>query len=183
MGGRGGSSASYGGSWRNRTAMEQATELAAAEYDKSHPAGGAASLEESIPDWVIEKKLGTGTDEAYAFRVGDGAFIKRETEKAYLIANNSDFGQVSFWMPKSWMSTPEKTRADFIKSKANMIAGSSYNRYLTQLASEAGVKVGNVRRTEAISKKLAAKGVKFFTKEEFKNTKGWKVTQADTFSF
>ncbi len=157
--------------------------LATAEYDKNHPDGKSKYLEDSIPDWVIEKKLGVGTGEAYAFSVGDGAFIKRETEKAYLIANNSDFGQVSFWMPKSWMSTPEKVRSDSIKSEANMIAGKSYNRYLQQIANNAGVKIGNVRRTEAISKKLAAKGVDFFTKEQFKNSKGWEVTSGDAFFF
>lgn len=184
MGGRGGSSASAkavsagiaSAGWRKQTAMEQAVALATAEYDERHP-GGGASVEDSIPDWVIEKKLGQG--EAYAWRNGDGAFIKRETEKAYLVANDSDYGQVSFWMPKSWMSSPDKVRSDSIQSEARWMVGSNYNRYLKQTASDAGVKLGSTKRTAGIQDKLKAKGVKFFSKEEFSNAKGWQIINAE----
>ena len=175
MGGRGSSSASSG-DWRNQTVHEQAMAMAAAEYDAKN-AGKTPSVADSIPDWVLDKKLSQG--EAYAFNVGDGAFIKRETEKAYLIANNTDYGQVSFWMPKSWMSSPEKVRSDSIQSEARWIVGSNYNRYLKQVASDNGVKLGSVKRTAKIQEKLQAKGVKVFSKEEFSNAKGWQIVNAD----
>ena len=175
MGGRGSSSAS-GGSWRNQTVHEQAMAMAAAEYDAKN-AGKTPSVADSIPDWVLDKKLSQG--EAYAFSVGDGAFIKRETEKAYLIANNTDYGQVSFWMPKSWMSTPEKVRSDAIRSAANLQVGANYNTYLKETAAAAGVKLGNTRTTAKISEKLQKKGVKFKTKDDFRNSKGHKVKHID----
>lgn len=156
--------------------MEQAVALATAEYDKRRP-GGGASVEDSIPDWVIEKKLDQG--EAYAWSVGDGAFIKRETEKAYLVANNSDYGQVSFWMPKSWMSSPEKVRADSIQREARLMVGSNYNRYLMQVASDAGVKLGSTKRTQKIKEKLESKGVEFRSKDEFSNSKGWQIVNVN----
>ena len=176
MGGRGSSSMSGGGAaWKKQTAMEQAVAIATEEYDRERQ--GGLTVEDSIPDWVLEKKL--NQQESYAFRTGDGAFIKRETEKAYLIANNTDYGQVSFWMPKSWMSSPEKVRSDSIQSEARWIVGSNYNRYLKQVASDNGVKLGSVKRTAKIQEKLQAKGVKVFSKEEFSNAKGWQIVNAD----
>lgn len=172
MGGRGSSSVGFV-SWHRQTHYEQAVSIATRNYDSEH--SGGVGVIESIPDWVIEKKLSAG--ESYAFRNGDGAFVKRETEKAYLIANNSDFGQVSFWMPKSWLSTPEKLREDAIQSAARFIVGSNYNTYLRQTAESAGVKLGNVKRTAGIQEKLTKKGVKFATKDEFKDSKGTKIVE------
>lgn len=174
MGGRG-SSSSGATAWKRQTVYEQAVAIATDLYDKTHPKG-SASVASSIPDWVLDKKLSQG--ERYAFSVGDGAFIKRETEKAYLIANNSDFGQVSFWMPKSWMSSPEKVRSDIIRSEANLHVGANYNTYLKQVASDAGVKAGNLKTTKALKKKLATKGVTFMEKDEFRNSKGHKVVSS-----
>jgi hypothetical protein len=172
MGGRGSSSMSgSAAAWKKQTAMEQAMAIATAAYDRDHSHG--VSVEDSIPDWVLEKKLSQG--ESYAFRTGDGAFIKRETEKAYLIASNSDYGQVSFWMPKSWMSSPEKVRSDSIQSEARYLVGQNYNHYLKQVASDNGVKLGNVRRTAGIQDKLTKKGVQFFDKATFSGSKGWEV--------
>ena len=176
MGGRGSNSMSgSAAAWKKQTAMEQAMAIATAAYDREHSHG--VSVEDSIPDWVLEKKLSQG--ESYAFRTGDGAFIKRETEKAYLIAANSDYGQVSFWMPKSWMSSPEKVRSDTIQSEARYFVGQNYNRYLKQVASDNGVKLGNVRRTAGIQEKLTKKGVQFFDKATFSGSKGWQVKDYD----
>jgi hypothetical protein len=175
MGGRGSSSMSGGAAWKKQTAMEQAVAIASKNYDEERR--GGVSVEDSIPDWVLEKKL--SQEESYAFSTGDGAFIKRETEKAYLIAANSDYGQVSFWMPKSWMSSPEKVRSDSIQSEARYLVGQNYNRYLKQVASDNGVKLGNVRRTAGIQDKLTKKGVQFFDKATFSGSKGWEVKQYD----
>ncbi len=176
MGGRGGSSASAGGAWRRQTVMEQAVAMATAEYDAKH-AGKAPSLDDSIPEWVLDKKLGQG--ERYAWSVGDGARIKRETDKAVLVENNTDYGRVSFWMPKSWMSSPEKVRSDAIRNAANLKVGTNYNAYLKGEAASAGVKLGNARSTDSIVKKLNAKGIKHLTKDEYRNAKGHKVTNID----
>ncbi len=175
MGGRGSSSMSGGTAWKRQTAMEQAVAIASKNYDEEHR--GGVSVEGSIPDWVLEKKL--DQQERYAFRVGDGAFVKRETEKAYLIANNTDWGQVTFWMPKSWMITPEKVRSDAIQSEARFLVGQNYNRYLRQVASDNGVKLGSVKRTAGVQDKLAKKGVQFFDKATFSGAKGWEVKYYD----
>ena len=172
MGGRGGSSATAANAWRKQTVYEQAVAIATEAFDKTHP-DGAVSVGSAIPDWVIDKKLDQGA--AFAFRNGDGAFIKRETEKAYLIANDSDYGQVSFWMPKSWMSTPEKVRSDTIAREVGLHVGSNYNKYLRQTAADAGLKVGNLKTTAKLAAKLQSKDVGFMTKEDFKGSKGFRV--------
>lgn len=158
-------------SWETQTVQEQIAGLVAAEYDANHK--GGESLEDRIPNWVLDKKLSDG--ERYAFSVGDGAYIKRESDKAYLIANKSDFGEVSFWMPKTWMSTPEKIREDYIQSETKYTLGSNYNQYLQQMGSNAGIKMGNAKSSKKAQEKLTSKGVKFMTKEEFANSKGYKA--------
>lgn len=173
MGGRGSSSMSGGAAaWKKQTAMEQAVAIASKSYDEFHPSGSVGVME-SIPDWVYEKKL--SQSELYAFRNADLHYVKRETEKAYLIAGDTDWGEVSFWMPKSWASSPEKVRSDSIQSEARFLVGQNYNRYLKQVASDNGVKLGNVKRTAGIQDKLAKKGVQFFDKATFSGSKGWQV--------
>lgn len=174
MGGRGSSSRSSasGGStsWEKQTVHEQAVAIATAKYDESHK-GGAASVSDSIPDWVYEKKLTSG--EMSAWKTGDGAVIKRETEKAYLIANNTDYGQVSFWMPKTWMSTPEKVRSDYIANEAKRIVGAEYNHWMKSAALAAHVPIGNASSTAAILKKLESAGfANVMTKDAFSELKG-----------
>jgi heme oxygenase len=78
-------------------------------------------------------------------------------------------------MPKSWMSSPEKVRSDRIQSEARYLVGQNYNRYLKQVASDNGVKLGNVKRTAGIQEKLTKKGVQFFDKATFGGSKGWEV--------
>lgn len=177
MGGRGSSSMSGGASaWKKQTAMEQAVAIATKSYDEFHPSG-SASVMESIPDWVYEKKL--SQNELYAFRNADLHYVKRETEKAYLIAGDTDWGEVSFWMPKSWASSPEKVRSDSIQSEARFLVGQNYNSYLKQVASDNGVKLGSARRTASIQDKLTKKGVQFFDKATFSDSKGWQVMYRD----
>ena len=177
MGGRGSNSMSgSAAAWKKQTAMEQAVAIASKSYDEFHPSGSVGVVE-SIPDWVYEKKL--PQSEFYAFRNADLHYVKRETEKAYLIAGSTDFGEVSFWMPKSWALSPEKVRSDSIQSEARYLVGQNYNRYLKQVASDNGVKLGNVRRTAGIQEKLTKKGVQFFDKATFSGSRGWEVKRYD----
>lgn len=162
--------------WKKQTAMEQAIVIASKSYDESH-SSGSVGVVESIPDWVYEKKL--PQSEFYAFRNADLHYVKRETEKAYLIASDTDWGEVSFWMPKSWANSPEKVRSDRIQSEARYLVGQNYNRYLKQVASDNGVKLGNIRRTAGIQGKLTKKGVQFFDKATFSGSKGWEVKRYD----
>lgn len=174
MGGRGSASRSSvaGGStaWRKQTVHEQAVAIATSKYDESHK-GGAASVEDSIPDWVYEKKLSSG--EMSAWKTGDGAVIKRETEKAYLIANNTDYGQLSFWMPKTWMSSPEKARSDSIANEAKRIVGAEYNHWVKAAALAAHVPIGTTSSTAGILAKLEKAGFKnVMSKDAFSELKG-----------
>ena len=179
MGGRGSSSMSgrrSGGS----TVYEQATAYATASYDKAHPNGPSVSAR--IPSWVLDKKIDDFWERS-EYEEGDGAFIKRQTEKAYLIANNTESGQISFWMPKTWMKTAEQARADSIEFDTRWIVGANYNTYLKQVASDAGIKLGAAKRTAKIQEKLAKNGVRHFSKEEFAGSSGFTVQNSSLYDW
>ena len=67
-------------------------------------------LSRRMPDWVLGSKLSDG--ERYAWGVGDGAYMKREAEKAALVGNSTDFGEVTVWVPKSVIMTSEQVGAN-----------------------------------------------------------------------
>lgn len=150
---------------------DQALALAATEYDAR--GGSAGGIDDQIADWVLEKKL--NQSERYAWKVGDGAYVKRESEKAVLVANNSDYGEVSFWMPKSWLQSPEKVRESAIREQARFHVNANYSAYLKQVASDAGVKLGSTRKTAKVQEKLSKKGVSFMTRDDFNTYSGYRV--------
>ena len=67
----------------------------------------------------------------------------------------------------------------YVKREARYLVGQNYNRYLKQVASDNGVKLGNVKRTAGIQNKLNKKGVQFFDKATFSGSKGWEVKRYD----
>ena len=162
MGGRGSSSASGGKAGRTQGAAGQ---------DGAPDAKREYAIGQRIPDWVVEKKLDGA--EYLAYKSGDGAFVKRETEKAYLIANKTDFGEVSFWMPKSWMMSNEQVHASIEKARDAFDGGAMYNRYLRETAESSGVKLGAAKSTRALSEKLGKAGVTFKEKGAF--IEDWKA--------
>lgn len=114
-----------------------------------------------VKDWFLTKNLSEG--ERYAYSVGDGAYIARETDKAVLIKNDTDFGTVSFWCPKSCLLTEE----DFNKQKEvaekwekAMNDGLDYNEKLVIYAKENGVKGVRVGlRTATLIDKIQKAGL------------------------
>lgn len=53
----------------------------------------------SIKKWFAEKNF--SKNELYAISTADEPVVKRETEKAVLIAWTTDFGKIEKWIPKS----------------------------------------------------------------------------------
>lgn len=102
----------------------------------------------------LDKTLTQG--ERYAWSTGDGPYISKETEKAVLIKNKTDFGTISFWAPKSALLTDN----DLIK-KSNIIKkGLNYNEQLVNFAKSNGVK--NVRKgmkTNTLIQKIRDSGL------------------------
>lgn len=58
-----------------------------------------------IPNWFLFKNL--TQQQRYVYSIGDSK-IEKETEKAVLIKVESDFGQFTFWCPKSILENQKK---------------------------------------------------------------------------
>lgn len=58
---------------------------------------------DGVPTWILRENLSQG--ELFAVEnCGCGSTVRRETEKALLIAFDTNFGAVTVWVPKSVMA-------------------------------------------------------------------------------
>lgn len=89
-----------------------------------------------IKEWFLIKNF--NDNERYAMSVSD-ITIERETEKAYLLKFESDFGSITKWIPKSCIMTDEEEKE--VESKIE----DGFNKYekLIAWAKENGIKVRN----------------------------------------
>ena len=112
-----------------------------------------------VKDWFLKKTL--TRDELYAYNVGDGAYIARETEKAVLVKNMTDYGMISFWCPKSCLLKKEESPRNFKKELfQRMENGLKYNEILVTYAKNNGVKgVRTGMRTVTLIKKIEDAGL------------------------
>lgn len=107
-----------------------------------------------VKEWFLNKAL--NNNERFAFRVGDGAFIARETEKAVLVKNMTDWGMVSFWCPKSCLLTKE----DIEREEKAFENGLKYNESLVEYAKNNGVKGVRIgMRTNTLIEKIKNAGL------------------------
>ena len=108
-----------------------------------------------IPEWYLSKKL--DSNQLYATRVADDAWVAKETEKAFLVNWSTEYGKVSAWVPKSLVSDENIKKAkdreiNFIKKAES---GLSYNKKLVELGKANGVKgVRNRLKTSTLEKLL-----------------------------
>ena len=114
-----------------------------------------------VKEWFLRKNL--TSEQMYAYRVGDGAYISKETEKAVLIKNDTDFGTVSFWCPKSCLMTKEDVeKEEERREKLNKAceSGLAYNEKLVAFAKEHGVKGIRIGlRTQTLIDKIKKAGL------------------------
>lgn len=132
------------------------------------------SIGQLVPQWVLDKKL--SDSERYAWSVGDGAYVKRETDKALLLGNKTDYGEVTVWVPKSVMLDPARAREEAVRSAARRIVNGRYTDYLKATAVDAGVKIGNASSWDALTKKMDKKGVPYMSRDQFAKSDPSKVS-------
>lgn len=126
---------------------------------------------DNLPEFVKEKLGQAGSGERYAASVGD-PYVKRETEKAVLIGYRTDYGNLDVWAPKSVILTPEKAKANDLKSYQRQYVNDSYYNYLRNTAKAAGVKLGSVKKWDKIKKKLTQSGVSFLDRDAYASSTG-----------
>lgn len=169
MGGRGSSSASAAKS--KETVAERITREMTAENDALNAKAldyESGFIGDYVPDWVVDQKLKTWQEKHAWGTGGGGDYVKRESEKAILIARPTDYGTLSLWVPKSQMKAGVGKFE--LQSNINYKIGGLYNEHLRAVAKKNGVKIGSVRKTQKIMEKLTEAGVEFMDKQQFKAT-------------
>ena len=109
-----------------------------------------------IKDWFAEKNF--TQSERYIIKLaiaGGDLHVIDQTEKALKFTAESDYGDFTFWCPKSCLMTKEdienKTRA--------LKKGLAYNLQLLEIAKENGLKVRKGMKTLTLIKKLKEAGI------------------------
>lgn len=181
MGGRGSSSMSGGGAaWKKQTIYEQARAIAETEVPAN--SGEGYLLADRISEWALNKKIDDGSiSSSMATSIWNNTAdvtIERETEKAYRMKAESDYGTEHFWMPKTWLQSAEKMRAGDVREAASTIVSANYSAYLKATAKANGVKIGSVKKFSTIVKKLKSAGIDVPSKYDWSNTKGYQVKSA-----
>lgn len=108
-----------------------------------------------VKSWFIDKIEDNGTRRA--LQVGDPVYsIEKETEKAYRLSADTDFGTVYFWCPKSCtieeeeLSDEEKRERgarEMAEFDAMLNRGLAYNNQLKEYAVANGIKLRNINYT------------------------------------
>lgn len=115
----------------------------------------------AVKEWFLNKNF---TDnKAFIIRMAEESgelSIVSETEKAFKLKAESDFGNIIFWCPKSCMYTVEEYRAEVEKKMNAVNKGLEYNRKLLAVAKENRIKGARTgMKTQTLLKKLRENGV------------------------
>ena len=106
-----------------------------------------------IKQWFLDKEF--TQNEKYVIECGT-ASIERETEKAYLLKWNSDYGYITRWVPKSCICTEEEINNTIDR----LTRGINYNELLVQYAKDnniKGVRIG--LKTKTLINKIRSAGL------------------------
>lgn len=110
-----------------------------------------------VKEWFLLKTL--SNEELTAYRTGI-PFVAKETEKAVLIKNDTKYGVISFWCPKSCTMTLEEKEAERNSIEYRMERGFLYNEKLLDYAKKNGVKgVRSKMRTVTLIRKIEEAGL------------------------
>lgn len=115
-----------------------------------------------IKEWFVEKNF--TQNERYVIQCGEVS-IEKETEKAYFLKWNSDYGFIKRWVPKSCIYTQEEYVEIIEKETKRIVRGLDYNTKLVEFAKEnniKGVRVG--LKTKTLIEKIKNAGLEVPTR-------------------
>lgn len=116
----------------------------------------------TIKGWFLDKNF--TQNERYIINLamnGDELETLRETEKAVQFRADSDFGNLTFWCPKSCILKDGEVDEQMVKKYQRMEAGLNYNEKLVAFAKENGIKgIRRGMKTQTLMRKITEAGLK-----------------------
>lgn len=117
----------------------------------------------TVKSWFMDREF--TTNERIAIGFNDPA-VQRETEKAFLLKWDTDYGVITHWVPKSCIISDEEIAAENTPEKCAARAAATKareERYqaLIDLCKANGIKARKGWRVATMKEKLAAAGVKY----------------------
>lgn len=113
-----------------------------------------------IKEWFLNKNF--DGNERYVINlamIGGELYEVRQTEKAIQFRAESDFGNFTFWCPKSCIESEEEVEKRRQKQTARFESGLSYNATLVAFAKKNGIKgVRSGLKTATLIKKIVEAG-------------------------
>ena len=116
----------------------------------------------TIKGWFLDKNF--SQNERYIINLammGDELETLRETEKAVQLRADSDFGNLTFWCPKSCILKDGEVDEEMVRKYQRMEAGLNYNEKLVAFAKENGIKgIRRGMKTQTLMRKITEAGLK-----------------------
>lgn len=94
-----------------------------------------------IKEWFLRKNF--NQNEAYIINlamISGEIGVVAETDKAYKLKAHSDFGTISFWVPKSCTISDEEAKKEMELQMDKFNKGMEYNEKLVEFAKQNGIK-------------------------------------------
>ena len=98
-----------------------------------------------VKEWFINKNF--NQNERYGISVADRSYIERETEKAVLVRWETEFGNITSWIPKSCLLTEEEMEKEQKERLERFVKGAEMHEELVNFAKENGLKVRKNSKT------------------------------------
>lgn len=114
-----------------------------------------------IKSWFIDKNF-TQSERLVIQTADFGGELEtlHETEKAVQFKAFSDYGNITFWCPKSCILKAGEVDADMERKATAINKGLDYNEKLLKLAKENGIKgVRKGMKTDTLKKKIREAGI------------------------
>ena len=113
-----------------------------------------------VKEWIVRKNL--NEQEAYAIsEIGFEADTIRETEKAYYLLFDTNYGYIRMWAPKSQCYDEEAKREMEKEEERRFEEGCKRYEKLLSFCKENGLRVRKGMRKATLLKKVEEAGLKF----------------------
>ena len=101
-----------------------------------------------VKEWFIDKNF--NQNERYGISVADSCSVEKETEKAVLVKWETEYGNITRWIPKSCTMTEEEMQKEMEEKEERFVKGTEMHEELVKFAKENGLKARKNSKTTTL---------------------------------